>query len=84
MTPRQTRKGRMLDGALILFFRGPAPDAGYSVNMRDGYLYRNGEHQGYVLQLRYDREVLGWWIEYEAYADTRLGQITDLSGVVHA
>ena len=67
------RRGRMLDGALVFFYHqfAPAPDAGYAVG-NDGRLFRNGEPVANVLTVSYDRDALGWWIEYETWPGTPL------------
>jgi hypothetical protein len=73
---RSLISGRMLDGRLKLCFgRAHVPDAGYAVDLDDhGRLYRNGELQGYARAIQFDRNALGFWVEYEAFDDTPLGQ----------
>jgi hypothetical protein len=69
--------GRMLDGALTLVFStGEIPDAGYAVTIPDGYLWRNGDRVANVRALTYDRDALGWWIEYTSWRGTPLDSAT--------
>lgn len=80
--PRTLVAGRMLDSKLkFCFGRAHIPQAGYTVDLDDhGYLYRNGEHQGYARVITFDRETLGWWVEYEAFTDTPLGGMAAVAG----
>lgn len=67
--PEQARRfeGRFLDGQLVLIFGNVnAPEAGYSVDVRSGELYRNGHLVGWVRQIEFDRDALGWWVDYDA------------------
>lgn len=81
-SPRTLVAGRMLDSKLkFCFGRAHIPQAGYTVDLDDhGYLYRNGEHQGYARVITFDRETLGWWVEYEAFTDTPLGGMAAVAG----
>ena len=58
-------EGRFLDGQLdLLLTRGVDPGPGYAVALWDQRIWRNGEYVGDAKRLSYDRDALGWWVEY--------------------
>ncbi len=70
---RSRFEGRFLDGQLVLIFGNVhCPEAGYSVDVRSGELYRNGELVGWARSLAYDRDALGWWVEYVSWCGSSL------------
>ncbi len=67
------RTGRFLDGEFVLVLRrGYVPKTGYAVTLVDDRLWRNGDHVGYVERLSYDRDALGWWVDWQTWPGTPL------------
>jgi hypothetical protein len=65
--------GRFLDGELTLVLSEMAdPGPGYAVNPITGRIWRNGEYVGDAYRLRYDRNALGWWVEYWSWRGSPL------------
>ncbi len=66
-------EGRFLDGQLTLLLSERAePGPGYAVNVITGRIWRNGEHVGDALKLSYDRDALGWWVDYVSWRGSPL------------
>lgn len=65
-------KGRFLDGQLKLIYGNVYAEGGYAVDVRSGEIYRNGELVGWVRRLYFDRDVLGWWVEYLSWRGSAL------------
>ena len=66
-------EGRFLDGQLRMLLSELAePGPGYAVNTITGRIWRNGEYVGDALALSYDRNALGWWVEYRSWRGSPL------------
>lgn len=69
-------EGRFLDGRLALLLSELAdPGPGYAVNVITGRVWRNGEHVGDALRLSYDRDALGWWVDYRSWRGSPLDHV---------
>lgn len=57
---------RLLDGQLQIALDDPAfdPEAWPGYAIWKGHLYRNGVFWGAVRRYWWDRNALGWWVEY--------------------
>lgn len=67
---REFFEGRLLDGALSWTYNGEIVP-GYAINEL-GRLYRNGEVVGWVRRVSFDRDTLGFWVEYRSWRGSAL------------